>query len=70
MNLTLQLPWVEKYRPVYLEDIVGNEEAVSRLKVIAKTGNMPNMILSGPPGILLLFINICFLRSILFINKS
>jgi len=50
MNKTLELPWVEKYRPVFLDDIVGNEEAVSRLKVIAKTGNMPNMILSGPPG--------------------
>jgi replication factor C subunit 2/4 len=46
----LELPWVEKYRPVEMKDIVGNEEAVSRLKVIAYDGNMPNLILSGPPG--------------------
>ncbi len=42
----LELPWVEKYRPVEMKDIVGNEEAVSRLKVIAYNGNMPNLILS------------------------
>jgi hypothetical protein len=37
---------VEKYRPIILSDIVGNEETVERLKVIAKDGNMPNLIIS------------------------
>lgn len=41
---------VEKYRPTKIKDIVGNTEAVSRLQVIAEEGNMPNMILAGPPG--------------------
>lgn len=45
------MPWVEKYRPHILDDIVGNEETVSRLQVVARDGNMPNIILSGPPGI-------------------
>jgi hypothetical protein len=40
------LPWVEKYRPHKIEDIVGNEDAVSRLQVIARDGNMPNLIFS------------------------
>jgi len=48
--IEMDRPWVEKYRPVEMEDIVGNEEAVMRLRVIAQEGNMPNLILSGPPG--------------------
>ena len=42
---------VEKYRPIYLDDIVGNTETVERLKIIAKDGNMPHFIISGMPGI-------------------
>lgn len=38
-------PWIEKYRPLELKDIVGNEETVSRLQIIARDGNLPNMIL-------------------------
>ncbi|KAF8067401.1 RFC2 [Scenedesmus sp. PABB004] len=43
---TYELPWVEKYRPALVRDIVGNVEAVARLQVIAEEGNMPNMILA------------------------
>lgn len=50
-SITLELPWVEKYRPHKLDDIVGNEETVERLKLIAADGNMPHMIISGLPGI-------------------
>ena len=42
--------WLEKYRPWVIKDIVGNEETVGRLEVLAQQGNMPNLILSGPPG--------------------
>jgi len=44
------LPWVEKYRPIELSDIVGNEDTISRLKIISQEGNVPNFIISGPPG--------------------
>ena len=50
-GVTLELPWVEKYRPHKLEDIVGNEETIERLKLVVQDGNMPNMIISGLPGI-------------------
>lgn len=43
-------PWLEKYRPTKLDDIVGNEEAISRLTHFARQGNLPNIIISGPPG--------------------
>lgn len=51
------IPWVEKYRPNKVTDIVGNEDAVSRLQVIARDGNMPNLILSVLFSISYLFRN-------------
>ena len=41
---------MEKYRPVTLDDVVGNTHAVDQLKSIVQFGNMPNLILVGPPG--------------------
>ncbi|EGO05345.1 hypothetical protein SERLA73DRAFT_174456 [Serpula lacrymans var. lacrymans S7.3] len=46
-----ELPWVEKYRPQNLDDVVGNVDTIERLKVIAKDGNCPHIIISGLPGI-------------------
>ncbi|KAI9832110.1 MAG: replication factor C subunit 4 [Phylliscum demangeonii] len=45
------LPWVEKYRPVTLDEVVGNTETIERLKVIARDGNLPHILVSGMPGI-------------------
>ncbi|PLW35019.1 hypothetical protein PCASD_15338 [Puccinia coronata f. sp. avenae] len=46
-----EVPWVEKYRPVVLDDITGNSDTIERLKVIARDGNCPHIIISGAPGI-------------------
>ncbi len=46
----LNTPWIEKYRPSKLSQIVGNKRIVSNLQSIAESGNLPNLILSGPPG--------------------
>ena len=40
-----EVPFVEKYRPVTLEDVVGNVVAIEQLKSIVQFGNMPNLIL-------------------------
>ena len=50
MPANFQQPWVEKYRPKVLSDVVGNEETTTRLSAIASDGNLPNLIISGPPG--------------------
>lgn len=46
----MNLPFVEKYRPKTIDDIVGNHNIIERFQTIAQEGNMPNIILSGPPG--------------------
>ncbi|KAJ3895535.1 P-loop containing nucleoside triphosphate hydrolase protein [Lentinula edodes] len=50
-DVPYELPWVEKYRPQVLDDVVGNSETIERLKVIAREGNCPHIIISGMPGI-------------------
>ena len=42
---SFEVPFVEKYRPVTLEDVVGNVVAIDQLKSIVQFGNMPNLIL-------------------------
>ncbi|KAI4840357.1 replication factor C subunit 2 [Plasmodium brasilianum] len=44
------LPWVEKYRPKKLDDIVHQTNAISMLKEVVRTKNMPHLIFHGPPG--------------------
>jgi len=43
--------WIEKYRPERLDDIVGQDEIVRRLKSYVKTRNLPHLLFSGPPGV-------------------
>lgn len=45
------LPWIEKYRPQTFEDIVGNEDTIKRLSIFSQQGNVPNIIIAGPPGV-------------------
>jgi replication factor C small subunit len=43
--------WVEKYRPLSLDDIKGNADRIEALKRLAiNPGGMPHLLLAGPPG--------------------
>ncbi len=46
----MELPWVEKYRPKNLSEVVGHENITDRLKSYVKQRNMPNLMFSGPAG--------------------
>jgi|LauGreDrversion4_2_1035121.scaffolds.fasta_scaffold490393_1 replication factor C subunit 2/4 len=43
-------PWVEKYRPNKLDDVVYQTNVVNALKSTKITGKMPHLLLYGPPG--------------------
>ncbi|MDI6702824.1 replication factor C small subunit [Methanothermobacter wolfeii] len=44
-------PWVEKYRPQKLDDIVGQEHVIPRLKRYVEEKSMPNLMFTGPAGV-------------------
>lgn len=43
--------YIEKYRPVTREEIVGNEQTLNDIFSLVKTGNVPHMIFEGPAGV-------------------
>ena len=46
----IQQPWVEKYRPSCVEDLVVDDHISEKLHKIIQTKNMPNIIMTGTPG--------------------
>lgn len=42
--------WIEKYRPKILEEVVGQDKIVERLKAYVKTKNVPHLLFAGPAG--------------------
>jgi len=43
--------WIEKYRPIALDDVVDQKEAVEGIKALLRTpATIPHLLLSGPPG--------------------
>ena len=44
------VPWVDKYRPKKLYDIIYQTEVTNNLKNIVSSGKMPHLILYGPSG--------------------
>ncbi|OQB37965.1 MAG: Replication factor C small subunit [Euryarchaeota archaeon ADurb.Bin165] len=42
--------WIEKYRPVTLDQVLGQERVCEVLRRCAATKNLPHLVVSGPPG--------------------
>ncbi|OYT25830.1 MAG: replication factor C small subunit [Thermofilum sp. ex4484_82] len=42
--------WIEKYRPRTLDEIIDQEEVVTRLKDFVKDKSLPHLLFAGPPG--------------------
>lgn len=45
------IPWIEKYKPVKLEEIYGNEQIIVRLKNMIQNNSLCNLIISGSSGV-------------------
>ena len=44
------LPWVEKYRPKSLGDLVAHTEIINVIERLIKADKLPHLLLHGPPG--------------------
>merc|ERR1719162_859898 len=45
-----QLPWVEKYRPASLQELVAHEDIIRTIERMMIKKQLPHMLLHGPPG--------------------
>jgi len=50
MNRTENSIWVEKYRPITLDDFIGNDHIVDKIKIYLETNDIPMLLLFGPFG--------------------
>lgn len=44
------LPWVEKYRPKTLTELIAHEEIIQILNKLIDSNKLPHLLFHGPPG--------------------
>jgi replication factor C subunit 2/4 len=49
-SVTENKPWVDKYRPSSLDEVIYQDEVIKMLKKTLKTGNLQHLLFYGPPG--------------------
>ncbi|KIK50605.1 hypothetical protein GYMLUDRAFT_89243 [Collybiopsis luxurians FD-317 M1] len=50
IELNENLPWVEKYRPVTLDDVVSHKDITSTIEKFIEKNRLPHLLFYGPPG--------------------
>eukprot|EP01028_Stygiella_incarcerata_P009459 TRINITY_DN4493_c0_g1_i1.p1 TRINITY_DN4493_c0_g1~~TRINITY_DN4493_c0_g1_i1.p1 ORF type:complete len:387 (+),score=97.68 TRINITY_DN4493_c0_g1_i1:100-1161(+) len=45
-----QVPWVEKYRPRTLEDIISHKDVIQTVGKMIENKQLPHLLFHGPPG--------------------
>jgi replication factor C subunit 2/4 len=50
INKSEYLPWIEKYRPKKLDDIIQQDEVIKVLRNTLETGDLPHLLFYGPSG--------------------
>eukprot|EP01038_Epipyxis_sp_PR26KG_P009764 gene9764-13135_t len=49
-NIASNLPWVEKYRPKSLDELIAHEEIIQILNKLIDNNKLPHLLFHGPPG--------------------
>ena len=44
------LPWVEKYRPSTMDELIAHDEIISIITRLIEAGKLPHLLFYGPPG--------------------
>ena len=46
----VNLPWVEKYRPNALQELISHEDIITTIRKFIKEDKLPHLLFYGPPG--------------------
>lgn len=46
----VSLPWVEKYRPESLDELIAHEDIIKILNKLIESNKLPHLLFYGPPG--------------------
>lgn len=50
LNDASTLPWVEKYRPKDLSELIAHEDIINVLHKLIDSNKLPHLLFHGPPG--------------------
>lgn len=51
MSTKLRLPWIEKYRPKVLDEIIDHDDKIKTLRNLVQRNELPHLLFYGAPGL-------------------